>query len=488
MRAYGSLAAGWAALSLITVGTAVAVAAPTASTAGRTVISWGKAEQVPGTGVLNAGGQGQVEVLSCPAAGDCVASGFATAKTANVSFLTAEHNRRWGKASPVPGLAKLDVGGQDYPTALSCSRVGYCAMTGGYIDGSAHVQPYVVTQSRGKWGTAREVPGVAKLNAGGHAGLEALSCPARGSCAAVGDYQDGAGHYQAFVVVENRGAWSGGQEAPGSAALNAGGSALLTTVTCTAAGSCVAGGYYTDKSGHVQPFVIMQTRGHWGKARVIPGIGKLNAGGNAEISSVSCSSAGNCAAGGFFSPTAFEQAPLIVTETKGKWGKAEQVPGAARLNSDHHGELAGVSCARTAGCGATGYYETATGTQSFVVSQQRGRWGAAKVIPGLVKLNKRGFAEPGAIACAAGGSCTTGGFYFDGSNHQQVYVATERNGRWGTAIEVPGSGALNKGFDGYIYAVACASAGNCSVGGLYQDSAQHIQPFVANETARLRRG
>jgi len=38
------------------------------------------------------------------------------------------------------------------------------------------------------------------LNAGGNASTDSVSCVSAGNCAAVGDYTDGSGHTQAFVV------------------------------------------------------------------------------------------------------------------------------------------------------------------------------------------------------------------------------------------------------------------------------------------------
>jgi len=40
--------------------------------------------------------------------------------------------------------------------------------------------------------------------------------------------------------------------------------------------------------------------GTWRTAIEVPGLGPLNAGGDAELPSVSCGSAGNCAAGGTY--------------------------------------------------------------------------------------------------------------------------------------------------------------------------------------------
>jgi len=52
---------------------------------------------------------------------------------------------------------------------------------------------------------------------------------------------------------------------------------------------------------------------------------------------------------------------------------------------------------------------------------------------------------------------------------------------WGTAIEVPGTAALNQGGSAIIRSVSCASAGNCGVGGGDTDSSGHVQAFVVGE-------
>jgi hypothetical protein len=85
---------------------------------------------------------------------------------------------------------------------------------------------------------------------------------------------------------------------PGSGALNASGSASVGSVSCASAGNCAAGGFYQDGSGHFQGFVVSERNGIWGKAIEVPGLGTLNKGGDAGVNSVSCRLAGNCAAGG----------------------------------------------------------------------------------------------------------------------------------------------------------------------------------------------
>jgi hypothetical protein len=44
-----------------------------------------------------------------------------------------------------------------------------------------------------------------------------------------------------------------------TAALNRGGNAGVSSVSCASAGNCSAGGFYKDSSGHQQAFVVSQT-------------------------------------------------------------------------------------------------------------------------------------------------------------------------------------------------------------------------------------
>jgi hypothetical protein len=55
------------------------------------------------------------------------------------------------------------------------------------------------------------------------------------------------------------GTWGSAQEVPGTAALNQGGHAQVYSVSCASAGDCAAGGFYTDSSRHAQAFVVNET-------------------------------------------------------------------------------------------------------------------------------------------------------------------------------------------------------------------------------------
>src|SRR5215469_6162114 len=243
--------------------------------------------------------------------------------------------------------------------------------------------------SGGTWGKAEEVPGTAALNTGGYAEILSVSCGSPGNCSTGGAYADSRGGFQAFVAGESNGTWRTATKVPGLAALNAGDNAEIISVSCTSAGNCGAVGDYADSHGHFQAFVVSQVSGTWGKAEEVPGLAALNKGA-AFINAVWCASAGNCSAGGDY--------------------------------TDSHGL-----------------------TQAFVVSEAHGTWGAAEEVPGLGALNTGGLAVIFSLSCGAAGNCSAGGYYSDSSANLQAYVVSEANGAWRKAQEVPGLGALNTG-------------------------------------------
>ena len=411
--------------------------------------TWRTAIEVPGLGSLNKGGDAQVFSVSCASAGNCAAGGHYTDGHGHgQAFVVSERNGSWGKAIEVPGSGTLNAGGFALVNSVSCASAGNCAAGGDYKDGSARFQAFVVSERNSSWGKAIEVPGSGTLNAGGFAFVNSVSCASAGNCAAGGDYTDGSNLEQAFVASERNGSWGKAIEVPGSRILNKGGGALVGSVSCASAGNCAAGGGYTDGHGHGQAFVASERNGAWGKAIEIPGTGTLNAGGRAGVSEVSCRLAGNCAAGGFYRDRSGHGQGFVVSERNGSWGKAIEVPGLGTLNKGGGAFVGSVSCASAGNCAAGGFYTDGHDhVQAFVASERNGSWGKAIEVPGSRTLNAGGNAqvEVGSVSCASAGNCAAGGFYTDGSHRQQAFVVSERNGSWGKAIEVPGTRTLNAG-------------------------------------------
>jgi hypothetical protein len=221
--------------------------------------------------------------------------------------------------------------------------------------------------------------------------------------------------------------------------------------------------------------------GTWGTAQQIPGTAAL--GGYALVNSVSCASAGNCGVGGSYTDTSGKFQALVASQTNGTWGAAIEVPGTAALNQFGFASTASVSCASAGNCGAGGYYTDSSGKfQAFVVSQSSGTWGTAQQVPGLAALNQGQGAQVTSVSCASAGNCSAGGYYTDSSGHQQAFVVGETTGTWGTAIEVPGTAALNQGGTAAVTALSCAPAAACSAVGGYLDRSLAGRVFVVNKS------
>ena len=335
--------------------------------------------------------------------------------------------------------------------------------------------------SGGSWGNAREVPGTSRLDQGLPAEALSVSCASAGNCSAGGTYTDGPDVAQAFVASEVNGTWHTAIEVPGTAALNQSGAAV-NSVSCPSAGDCTAGGFYTDSTGHEHTFVASEVNGTWHTARDVPGTAALGPGGTQALS-VSCASAGSCAAGGWYVDSSNHFQAFVASEVNGTWYAAVEVPGTAALNQGGHARALSVSCASAGNCSAGGSYrDSSSHEQAFVASEVNGIWHAAIEAPGTAALNTGGGgAAVNSVSCASAGNCAAGGSYADSSGFEQAFVVSEVNGTWHAAIEVPGTAALNQGGDAAVNSVSCAMAGNCAADGYYTDSSRHGHAFVVNE-------
>jgi hypothetical protein len=318
------------------------------------------------------------------------------------------------------------------------------------------------------WGKAIEVPGIAALNTGGDAVVTSVSCASSGNCSAGGVYQiaDANEDQHAFVISEVNGTWGTAQKVSGTAA--AGG---ITSISCASAGNCSAGGY----SNSQRAFVVSEVNGAWGKAIGVPGAAAPGISAS-WLQSMSCGSPGNCSAGGSYQKGGATNEAFVVSQTGGTWGHLTEVPGTAALNTGGYAEINSVSCVSAGNCSAGGDYQGAGGDQAFVASQSGGSWGKAIEVPGTAALNTSGYATVTSVSCASAGNCGAGGLYSTGAS-QDVFVVSQVNGTWHTAIKVHG---ILSGAD-WLRSVSCGSPGNCSAGGYYADGAV-TEPFVINET------
>jgi hypothetical protein len=334
------------------------------------------------------------------------------------------------------------------------------------------------------WSSVQQLPGLNALDVGKSADAEGLSCPAAGYCALGGSYTDGSRQTQAFVTGETDGTWGSAIEVPGTAALNQGGAATVTSVSCAGPGDCAVGGRYapggTAAGGQgraSEAFVASEWNGTWGDAVEVPGTARLNAGYSAGVSAVSCWSPGNCAAAGVYSPgadgrDAYTQA-FVVTEEDGVWGTARELPGLAALSTARQATVGALSCAPAAGsggavgaggrgyCAVGGQYGTSSGTQAYVADLSGGTWQSAREYPGTAALNTGDGAAISSVSCPAAGGCGIAGSVMTtgpgGTESGAAFVAGQASGTWSTPHIVRGAESGN--------VISCGSPGDCAAGG-----------------------
>jgi Bacterial Ig-like domain (group 3) len=478
MRYGGKVAAASAAMAC---GALLAGAGPASAVPASASQPWGAAIQVPGLALLpHYGGSVQTRAVSCASPGNCSAVGnYDDGSGDENAFTAAEVNGTWQDARELP-VPPADNAVNVHVNALSCPSAGNCGAGGFYNDTSGDRQAFVANEVHGTWQDVVEVLSTEFLS-DENAEVLSISCPSAGNCAIGGDYMDGSGHRQAYVGSERNGAWEASLEVPGTPALNRGGNAQLASVSCASAGNCAAGGYYYGGGGNREAFVVSEKNATWGNAREVAGA--LNSNGFAEVGSVSCPTAGNCGAGGLYDAKTHGGLTegFVVSDKNGTWGSAQEVAG--KLNGGGDGSVTSVSCRSAGYCTAGGYYLTGfTGGkyESFVVSQTKGSWGSAGEVPGTGALNAGGEAGSVEVSCASAGNCAVTGDYEDKSHHTQAFISGSAGGRWAVAEAIPGSVALNKGGDAAPLSVSCASAASCAVGGGYDATPSFALGFVAS--------
>ena len=253
--------------------------------------------------------------VSCPSTGNCSAGGyFGGAGIAGSAFVVNETAGTWGSIDVLAGSLHLPTDSDaDEVTSVSCSSAGNCSAGGFYGVISETEHPFVVSESAGTWSLAQPVSMPSnmegKVSFGGIAEINVLSCPADGDCSAVGWYPDGDATFHAFAVDETGGTWAAAQEVAGSLSS---GTANLNSVSCPSAGNCTAAGYYENQAEGFSGLAVTETAGAWDSGRSIlsPGIADASA----EIDTISCTSTYNCVAGGFADDVNDFGQAMLVTE------------------------------------------------------------------------------------------------------------------------------------------------------------------------------
>ena len=247
----------------------------------------------------------------------------------------------------------------------------------------------------------------------------------------------------------------------------------ISSVSCTSAGDCSAVGSYRNAAGRPEGLLLTETNGFWesGLEAVLPA-GADVADQLVDLNSVSCSSAGNCSAvGSYYDGTG--QEGLLLTETGGTWGPGLEavLPANATVTERSGATVYSVSCGSAGNCSAVGAYTDGPGTYAaLLLKETAGSWGTG--VEATLPANATGEAAGlNSVSCSSVGNCSAIGSYLDSSGNGPGLLLTETAGTWGTGVEatLPTNAATTEQFVD-MDSVSCASAGNCSAVGTYNNA------------------
>jgi Bacterial Ig-like domain (group 3) len=476
---WGLTAAAGAAPTPAGVTPQVAATSPPPPPPGPASPAWGHAEQAPGIATLDHSGAGALEAVACPAQGACTAGGFYFdgASKKQQGLVIGETSGLWGNAQDVPLVPQLNTGGSADVLTVACLAAGECGAGGFYRDATG-LEGFIGSEVGSAWDGSIELPG-----SGGDAQIDAEACPAFARCVVGGYIGDTHGNRQPFVDEQSAGTWPTAASVPGN--LNKGSFGEVTSLSCTSLGTCAASGFYTDAKGGRQAFVVTQAHGDWGPMLEVAG--SLNKGEMAQVNHVSCGvspkleSIITCAAVGFYTTSTGQGQAFTATMANGKWGPAVQVPGSAALNKGGFAELNSVSCPTAGNCSAGGgYAPTKTTTQPLVVTEANGTWGKAGTVPGSATLNTGKDMSVTDVSCVSPGKCSATGDFHTGNRSEGVWVASQKGGAWGQAGTIPGLSGLATGGQAEVNGLSCATSGSCGLVGDYFTMSGSQQPFVVS--------
>ena len=396
----------------------------------------------------------------------------------------------WTTAAPVTFAAGIQSASQnDAGTDISCTSAGNCVAVGRFKNAAGGYEAFTLTSTSGTWAQAVPVAFAAGAhNATYNDSLTSVSCASAGNCTAVGRFKNAAGGVGAFTVSSTNGTWSQAVPVVFAAGVQTRTAQdQLPSVACASAGNCTAVGLFKNVASDMEAFTVSSTGGTWSQANpVVFGAGIQNTSRGDNLREVSCASAGNCTAVGEFKNAAGGFEAFTVSSTGGTWSQANPVVFGAGIQNTSRGDvLASVSCASVGNCTAVGEFKNAAGfDEAFMVSSTGGTWSQAmRVVFGAGLQSASPDDSLVSVSCASAGNCTAGGT-FQNSNSpsgQEAFSVTSTNGTWAQAVSVVfGAGVQGQTRGGSLRNISCVSVGNCTAVGHFENATGNTEAFVAN--------
>jgi len=281
--------------------------------------------------------------------------------------------------------------------------------------------------------------------------LAGVSCPSAHACSAVGEYYNkGASGLAPLAEQWNGHHWTI-QRPPDPAGAE---ESFLTSVSCHPAPTCMAVGYYFNRSGEV-PLAERWNGRRWAIQRTpSPPAAQLTV-----LDGVACVSAAVCIAVGYYDNGSDIAIPIWERWNGHRWGMQR-----AASDGRYGSFLYAVSCPTATSCSAAGQYFNGADTGLTLAEHWNGRHWKTQPTPVPSGATQSYLA---AIACQSATACTAVGSYLNGSSVDMT-LAEHWNGRhWELLTAADPVGATESA----LTAIACHAVADCIAVGYYTSSA-----------------
>ncbi|MGO8876980.1 MAG: hypothetical protein ACLQNG_14605 [Acidimicrobiales bacterium] len=408
--------------------------------------------------------------VSCPKVGGCVVLGeYPTPSGSNEDLIDTEASGVWSAmAAPLPrgGTEAANVG----PFTLACTGVGDCVGTSIY-ETTTSVAPDLLEEVGGIW-SAVAMPLPANASRYRFPTITSTACLMRWACVVVGDYVTTSGLSEGFVVTQ-KGRAVLVAETPTPGAVNHG--SALSGVSCSAATSCVAVGYYISAARNRQPLAVSDAAGTL-VASTLPQPKDAARNPLAELQAVSCARSAACVALGSYANAGGDRFGVVDTDSKGRWTTSKMLwPSGARAASPSP-QVAAVACKLGNYCLAVGRYIDSSGKpQGLALREQAGRW-SASMLPGTLDTG----VVMRSVSCVSDTSCAAVGQYPITGGQVGYLLSLSGSTLSGSVAPAPVNASATP--DETLGSIACPWVATCVASGTYEPpgSAETQLPFVVS--------
>lgn len=297
--------------------------------------------------VRRVGNHGELSEVSCWSSVGCLAVGYVLVGSENSqtqrSFAERWDGKRW---------SVVDVwnpGEESRLDSVACASATACRAVGWYTNSAGLDRP-LVERWNGEWFTAERV---ARPAGAGEGSIAAVSCISASSCRAVGVFTNRAGVARPLMEY-----WSGRAWSVERVAMPAGAAGLsLVSVSCMARKRCVSVGSFVQGAGMPVPVAERREGTGW-SPQYVP---NATAAATGALKGVSCSAATTCTAVGYYTNAANEQVTWAERWNGDSW-VLQDTPNLTGAAAD---ALGGVSCASDASCVALARLRVAGGPREL---------------------------------------------------------------------------------------------------------------------------